>query len=135
MKVERAQPQASVTEVLDRVLDRGIVIDAWVRVSVAGITLIDLDARIVVASIDTYVQRADAIATAQRPALAPAPNRKARSRGQAAARPARARARRLPMRCDDGCTFVRRSSGSATSVRCPSDRRRVCPVVPVPAPA
>ena len=58
MAVKRVAPQASLTEVLDRVLDRGIVIDAWLRVSVAGITLIDIDARVVVASIDTYVQQA-----------------------------------------------------------------------------
>jgi gas vesicle structural protein len=130
MKMQRAQPQASVTEVLDRVLDRGIVIDAWVRVSVAGIALIDVDARIVVASIDTYVRRADAIATGHRLALPRTAEDPACSAEAPSARPPR-RARRLPVRCDAGCTFVRRSSGSPASVRCPSDRRRLCPVTPV----
>ena len=49
-------------DVLDHVLDKGIVIDAWVRVSLVGIDLITVEARIVVASIDTYVNTADAVA-------------------------------------------------------------------------
>src|ERR1044071_9695819 len=53
---------SDVLEVLDRVLDRGIVIDAWLRVSVVGLTLVDIDARVVVASFRTYVQDGDAIA-------------------------------------------------------------------------
>jgi ketosteroid isomerase-like protein len=47
-------------EVLDRVLDKGIVIDAWLRVSLAGIDLIRVDARVVVASIETYLKYVDA---------------------------------------------------------------------------
>jgi len=47
--------------VLDRVLDKGIVIDGWGRVSVAGIDLIGIDTWIVVASIDTYLQYADSL--------------------------------------------------------------------------
>jgi len=50
-----------VIDVLDRVLDKGIVIDAYVRVSVAGIDLLSVDARVVVASVVTYLQYADAI--------------------------------------------------------------------------
>jgi hypothetical protein len=46
-------------DVLDRVLDKGIVIKVWGRVSVAGIDLIGLDLRVVVASIDTYLRNAD----------------------------------------------------------------------------
>ena len=56
--------RGSVIDVLDRVLDKGIVIDARVRVALAGIDLITVDARIVVASIETYFQHADAIAEA-----------------------------------------------------------------------
>jgi hypothetical protein len=129
MRVQRAQPQASVAEVLDRVLDRGIVIDAWVRVSVAGITLIDVDARIVVASIDTYVQRADAIATVHRPSPPWTVDNRACSDETPPARPRRGRW--VPIRCDAGCTFLRPSSRASASVRCPSDRRRLCPVTPV----
>ena len=56
MKIERAPGGASLIDVLDRVLDKGIVIDAWVRVSLAGIDLVTVEARVVVASIATYLQ-------------------------------------------------------------------------------
>jgi hypothetical protein len=59
-------------DVLDRVLDKGIVIDAWVRVSLVGIDLITVEARVVVASIDTYLKYAEAVGqvtTASRPAV------------------------------------------------------------------
>jgi hypothetical protein len=51
----------SLVDVLDRVLDKGIVIDAWVRVSLVGIDLLSVEARVVVASIDTYLRYAEAI--------------------------------------------------------------------------
>jgi gas vesicle structural protein len=54
LQVQRASGSTSVLDVLDRVLDKGIVIDAWVRVSLMGIDLITIDARVVVASIETY---------------------------------------------------------------------------------
>ncbi len=54
MPVQRAPGSTSVLDVLDRVLDKGIVIDAWMRVSVMGIDLITVEARVVVASIETY---------------------------------------------------------------------------------
>src|SRR5262247_1954569 len=54
MPVERTSGGTSLIDVLDRVLDKGIVIDAWVRVSLVGIDLITVEARVVVASIDTY---------------------------------------------------------------------------------
>ena len=54
----------SMIDVLDRVLDKGIVIDYWARVSFLGIDLLTwIDARIVIASIDTYVQYAGRIRT------------------------------------------------------------------------
>jgi gas vesicle structural protein len=55
MEIERTGTR-SVIDVLDRVLDKGIVIDAWVRVSLAGIDLVAVEARVVVASIATYLQ-------------------------------------------------------------------------------
>jgi hypothetical protein len=64
MPVERAAGGTSLIDVLDRVLDKGIVIDAWVRVSLVGIDLITVEARIVVASIDTYLKYTEAVATA-----------------------------------------------------------------------
>jgi len=56
MAVERSPSGSSLIDVLDRVLDKGIVIDAWVRVSLVGIELATVEARIVVASIDTYLK-------------------------------------------------------------------------------
>src|SRR5215207_8786867 len=72
MPVERAAGGTSLVDVLDRVLDKGIVIDAWVRVSLVGIDLITVEALVVVASIDTYLKYAEAVGqvgTASRPAL------------------------------------------------------------------
>jgi hypothetical protein len=59
--VERSPGGTSLIDVLDRVLDKGIIIDAWVRVSLVGIDLITVEARVVVASIDTYLRYADAL--------------------------------------------------------------------------
>ena len=76
MPVERASGGSSLVDVLDRVLDKGIVIDAWVRVSLVGIDLITVEARVVVASIDTYLKYAEAVgqvSTVSRPALEAAP--------------------------------------------------------------
>ena len=61
MPVERAAGGTSLIDVLDRILDKGIVIDAWIRVSLVGIDLITVEARVVVASIDTYLRYADAL--------------------------------------------------------------------------
>ncbi|HEY6361353.1 MAG TPA: gas vesicle structural protein GvpA [Vicinamibacterales bacterium] len=72
MAVERAAGGSSLIDVLDRVLDKGIVIDAWVRVSLVGIDLITVEARVVVASIDTYLKYSEAVGavgSASRPAL------------------------------------------------------------------
>ena len=72
MAVERQQGGTSLIDVLDRVLDKGIVIDAWVRVSLVGIDLITVEARVVVASIDTYLKYSEAVAvagTAARPTI------------------------------------------------------------------
>ena len=69
MAIERAAAGSSLIDVLDRVLDKGIVIDAWVRVSLVGIDLITVEARVVVASIDTYLKYSEAVG--QAPAIAP----------------------------------------------------------------
>jgi gas vesicle structural protein len=61
MPVERTTGGTSLIDVLDRVLDKGIVIDAWVRVSLVGIDLITVEARVVVASIDTYIKYSEAV--------------------------------------------------------------------------
>ena len=69
MAVERRPGGTSLIDVLDRVLDKGIVIDAWVRISLVGIDLITVEARVVVASIDTYLKYSEAVG--QAPAIAP----------------------------------------------------------------
>jgi hypothetical protein len=72
MPVERSAGGTSLVDVLDRVLDKGIVIDAWVRVSLVGIDLITVEARVVVASIETYLKYAEAVgqvSTVSRPGL------------------------------------------------------------------
>jgi gas vesicle structural protein len=71
MAVEKAIGSTSLAEVIDRILDKGIVVDAWVRVSVVGIEILALEARVVVASVETYLKYAEAIgltATAAAPA-------------------------------------------------------------------
>ena len=56
------QPSSSsLADVMDTILDKGLIIDAYVRVSLIGIELLTIDARIVVASIDTYLQFAEAV--------------------------------------------------------------------------
>jgi hypothetical protein len=72
MAVERAPGGTSLIDVLDRILDKGIVIDAWVRISLVGIDLITVEARVVIASIDTYLKYAEAVGitgTVSRPAV------------------------------------------------------------------
>jgi hypothetical protein len=59
--VERVSGCSSLIDVLDRALDKGIVIDARVPVSLIGMDLITVEARMVVVSIDTYLKYADAV--------------------------------------------------------------------------
>src|SRR5215210_8698406 len=57
-----ARPQPSgLAEVIDIILDKGLVIDAYVRVSLIGIEILTIDARIVIASVDTYLRFAEAV--------------------------------------------------------------------------
>ena len=58
--LERPAP-SSLADVLDVILDKGLVIDIYVRVSLVGIELLTIDARIVIASIDTYLRFAEAV--------------------------------------------------------------------------
>ena len=59
--VNRAPRPSSLADVLEVVLDKGIVIDAYVRMSVIGIELLTIDARVVIASVDTYLRFAEAV--------------------------------------------------------------------------
>ncbi len=70
MAVEKVNSSSSLAEVVDRILDKGVVIDAWVRVSLVGIELLAVEARIVIASVETYLKYAEAVGLT---ALAAAP--------------------------------------------------------------
>ena len=59
--VNRAPRPSSLADVLDVVLDKGIVVDAYVRVALLGIELVTVDARVVIASVDTYLRFAEAV--------------------------------------------------------------------------
>jgi hypothetical protein len=69
--VQKSMDSSSLAEVVDRILDKGIVVDAWARVSLVGIEILAIEARVVVASVDTFLKYAEAIgltATAAAPA-------------------------------------------------------------------
>lgn len=57
----RAPRPSGLADVLDLVLDKGIVIDAYVRLAVIGIEVLTIDARVVIASVDTYLRFAEAV--------------------------------------------------------------------------
>jgi gas vesicle structural protein len=59
--LQRSPHPSSLYDVLDLILDKGLVIDLYVRVSLVGIELLTIDARIVVASVDTYLRFAEAV--------------------------------------------------------------------------
>ena len=58
--IERPAP-SSLADVIDTILDKGLVIDIYIRVSLVGIELLTIDARIVIASVDTYLRFAEAV--------------------------------------------------------------------------
>ncbi|MCL6450457.1 MAG: gas vesicle structural protein GvpA [Acetobacteraceae bacterium] len=61
MAIKTSLGAASLVEVLDRVLDKGIVVDAYVLVSLVGIELLGVEARVVVASVETWLTYAEAV--------------------------------------------------------------------------
>src|ERR687887_767504 len=58
--IERPRP-SGLADVIDVILDKGLVIDAYVRVALIGIEILTIDARIVIASVDTYLRFAQAV--------------------------------------------------------------------------
>jgi len=56
LQIERPTADGNIIDILDRVLDKGIVLDAWLRLSIGGIELVTVDARVVIASIATYLK-------------------------------------------------------------------------------
>ena len=69
MAVEKTNSSSSLAEVIDRILDKGIVVDAWVRVSLVGIEILAIEARIVIASVETYLKYAEAVGLTQSAAV------------------------------------------------------------------
>lgn len=61
MAIETANSSSSLVEVVDRILDKGVVVDAWIRVSLVGIELLAIEARVVIASVDTWLKYAEAV--------------------------------------------------------------------------
>jgi hypothetical protein len=154
MTVKRmSASSSSILDVLERVLDRGIVIDAWVGVSVAGIRVLELDTRILVASLDTYLSRGQEVlghATVNRPALrlvgskvssrpeptpgrpaAPPAGRRRQRRRQVNVQPTAATPQTPRLRCENGCTFewTKTDDGPPASMACPYRKRTRCGVV------
>ena len=60
-QVKQGGDSGSLAEVVDRILDKGIVVDAWVSVSLVGIEVLSIRARVVIASVETYLKFADRI--------------------------------------------------------------------------
>lgn len=61
MSIQKSTDSSSLAEVVDRILDKGVVIDVFARVSLVGIELITIEARVVIASVDTWLRYADAV--------------------------------------------------------------------------
>jgi hypothetical protein len=65
---------SSLAEVVDRILDKGIVVDAWARISLVGIEILTIEARVVAASVDTFLHYAEEITKVEQAAIGvPAP--------------------------------------------------------------
>jgi len=61
MAINKSLASSSLAEVIDRILDKGIVVDAFVRIALVGIELISVEARVVIASVETYLRYAEAV--------------------------------------------------------------------------
>lgn len=69
MAIEKTSSSSSLVEVIDRILDKGIVVDIWARVSLVGLEILTIEARIVIASVETYLKYAEAIGLTQSAAI------------------------------------------------------------------
>ena len=68
--VSRTPDSTGLAEVLDRVLDKGIVIDLWVRVNLVGIEILTIEARVVIACVDTFLHYAEEITKIEQASIA-----------------------------------------------------------------
>ena len=126
MAIQRTSPTLSTADVLDRVLDKGLVIDAEIHIAVAGIELVTVNAHVKIASFATWDRH---VATERQQ------RRRLRSAEPAAA--AASGSHRVRLRCEDGCTFERRAStlvvrdGRFARQRCAVKAGRRCAVTVV----
>jgi gas vesicle structural protein len=124
MAIQRTSPTLSTADVLDRVLDKGLVIDAEIRIAVAGIELLTVNAHVKIASFETWDRH-----------VATEGLRRRRPQGSEP-RPA-SDTHRVRLRCEDGCTFERRAStlvirkGRFVRQRCAVKAGRRCVVTVV----
>ena len=68
--VSRTPDSTGLAEVLDRILDKGIVIDVWARVSLVGIEILTVEARVVIACVDTFLHYAEEITKIEQASIA-----------------------------------------------------------------
>ena len=99
MAIQRTSPTLSTVDVLDRVLDKGLVIDAEIHIAVVGIELVTVSAHVKVASFATWERHV----TTER-------QRRRRIGSGGADVAASSQGHRVRLRCEDGCTFERRAS-------------------------
>jgi hypothetical protein len=72
MEVNKSLASSSLAEVIDRILDKGNVVDAFVRIALVGIELISIELRVVIASVETYLRYAEAVGLTSDPIAAAA---------------------------------------------------------------
>ena len=70
MAIEKSIASSSLAEVIDRILDKGVVVDAFVRIALVGIELIAIEARVVIASVETWLKYAEAVGLVANPQTA-----------------------------------------------------------------
>ena len=64
---------SSLAEVLDRILDKGVVVDIWARISLVGIEILTIESRVVVASVDTFLHYSEEMAKSEQAAIGATP--------------------------------------------------------------
>jgi gas vesicle structural protein len=126
MAIQRTPPSLSTVDVLDRVLDKGLVIEAELRIAVAGIELVTVNALVKIASFETWKRHT---ATERR--------RERRLRDAEPTPSGLPGPHRVRVRCEHGCTFERRASalvvrnGRFAHQRCAVTPGVRCAVTPV----
>ena len=68
-----APDASSLAEVLDRILDKGVVVDVWARISLVGIEILTVESRVVVASVDTFLHYSEEMAKIEQAAIGATP--------------------------------------------------------------